>query len=91
MRCVLIFAVCLFWVLGKAAIAQQMPVTLDSKNSWNAPPVYPRMGNGAIAGRLGTEQGSLRLFDISPTNPGKDRSRFSGHLGTKGIKFKLQW
>jgi hypothetical protein len=91
MRCVLIFATCLFWVLGKAAMAQPIPVAPDFKNPENAPLTYPRTYSDEIARRFGTEQGSLRLFDTSPNISGKDRSRLSGQLGTKGIRFKLQW
>lgn len=91
MRCVLIFATCLFWVLGKAAMAQPIPVAPDFKNPENVPLTYPRTYSDEIARRFGTEQGSLRLFDIYPTIPGKERSRLSGQLGTKGIRFKLQW
>jgi hypothetical protein len=90
MRYFLIFAGFLPWLLAIMAMAQPLD-TAPRPKSPAALPAYQRTYSDEVARRLGSQQGALKLFDISPGQTSKAGSNFSGRLDTKGAKFRLQW
>lgn len=90
MRYFLIFAGFLPWLFAFTAMAQPWNPP-DPKPSATSPAYHQKTYGDEIARRLGSQQRTLKLFDISPSRPGGTGSNFSGQLDTKGAKFRLQW